>query len=61
MAAESLTLLVFPHVPVISDALGQHPLDAAAWLPVLVTPWLFLSAEEARTAIVRRRRHLPRP
>jgi len=55
VAVEALALLAFIYVPPIRDALGQHPLSPAQWLPVLATPWVLLGAEEARKAIVRRR------
>ena len=53
---EALALLAFVYVPPIADALGQQPLEPAQWLPVLVTPFVLLAAEEARKAVVRRRR-----
>jgi magnesium-transporting ATPase (P-type) len=56
VGVEALTLLAFVYVPGISHVLGQYPLSAAQWVPVLVTPWLFVAAEEARKAIVRARR-----
>ncbi|HEU4354735.1 MAG TPA: cation-transporting P-type ATPase, partial [Actinomycetota bacterium] len=56
VACEALVLLAFVYVPGISHVLGQRPLSAAQWLPILVTPWLFLAAEESRKAIVRARR-----
>jgi len=43
-------------VPPISDLLGQQPLSALAWIPILVAPWVFIAAEETRKAIVRRPR-----
>ena len=55
VAVEALTLLAFVYIPPISRALGQHPLGPAQWLPVLVTPWVLLAAEEARKALVRGR------
>jgi potassium/sodium efflux P-type ATPase len=54
VAVEALTLLAFVYVPPIQAALGQYPLKATQWLPVLVTPWILLAAEEARKAAVRR-------
>jgi P-type Ca2+ transporter type 2C len=52
---EALTLLAFVYVAPISHLLGQQPLDLLQWIPILVTPWLFIAAEEARKAAVRRR------
>jgi magnesium-transporting ATPase (P-type) len=46
--------------PPIAGVLGQQPLDAEQWLPILVTPWLLIAAEESRKAIVRRRRGVSR-
>ena len=55
VAIEALTLLAFVYVPPIRDLLGQQPLSALAWIPVLVAPWVFMAAEETRKAIVRAR------
>jgi magnesium-transporting ATPase (P-type) len=57
---EALTLLVLVYVPPIAGVLGQQPLEAEQWLPILVTPWLLLIAEESRKATVRRRRGVSR-
>ena len=56
VGVEALTLLAFVYVPGLSHVLGQEPLSIQQWLPVLVTPWLFLGAEEARKGVVRARR-----
>ena len=56
VAIEAFMLLAFIYVPPISDLLGQQPLSALAWIPILVAPWVFIAAEEARKAIVRRPR-----
>ncbi len=56
VAIEALTLLAFVYVPPISHLLGQEPLSALAWIPILVAPWLFVAAEETRKAVVRARR-----
>lgn len=63
VAIEVLTLLAFIYVPQIAQVLGQQPLDPVQWCPVLVVPWLFLAAEEARKALVRTlsRRTTPEP
>ncbi len=53
--AEALALLAFIYVPVVADALGQQPLTPLQWLPVLVTPFVLVAAEEARKAFVRAR------
>jgi len=53
VAIEALTLLAFVYVPPVARVLGQRPLDAEQWLPLLVTPWLLIAAEESRKAIVR--------
>lgn len=53
VAVEALTLLAFIYVPPIRDLLGQQPLTALEWIPVLVTPWVFIAAEETRKALVR--------
>jgi magnesium-transporting ATPase (P-type) len=55
LLAELLVLAVFVYVPAVYHVLGQHPLTPAQWLPVLVTPWLLLAAEEARKAFARGR------
>ncbi len=57
VAVEALMLAAFVYVPLIRHVLGQHPLSLGQWLPVLVTPWILLGAEEARKAVVRRRAH----
>ncbi len=56
VGVEALTLLAFVYVPPIAAVLGQRPLGALQWLPILVTPWLLIAAEEARKAVVRGRR-----
>jgi hypothetical protein len=56
VAIEAFTLLAFVYVPPIRDLLGQQPLSAIAWIPILVAPCVFIPAEETRKAIVRRRR-----
>jgi magnesium-transporting ATPase (P-type) len=52
---EAAMLLGFVYVPPVAEALGQHPLTVAQWLPVLVAPWLLVVAEETRKAALRRR------
>jgi hypothetical protein len=56
IAVEVLTLLAFVYVTPVAGMLGQRPLAAAQWLPVLAAPVLLLAAEEARKLVVRRRR-----
>lgn len=51
---EALALLAFIYLPPLAEALGQQPLQASQWLPVLATPWLLLGAEEARKGVARR-------
>jgi potassium/sodium efflux P-type ATPase len=48
-------LAVMVYVPAVARVLGQHPLTATQWLPVIVTPFLLLAAEEGRKALVRAR------
>ena len=55
IGVELATLLAFIYVPFLYDLLGGQPLSAAEWLPVIVTPFVLLGAEEARKAWVRRR------
>jgi magnesium-transporting ATPase (P-type) len=52
---ELVTLLAFIYVPFLYDLLGGQPLSPVEWIPVLVTPFVLLGAEEARKAWVRRR------
>ena len=56
LLAELIVLAAFVYVPTVYRVLGQHPLASAQWLPVFLTPWLLLGAEEARKAFVRGRR-----
>lgn len=56
LLAELLVLAAFVYVPTLYHVLGQHSLTLAQWLPVFVTPWLLLVAEEARKALARGRR-----
>jgi magnesium-transporting ATPase (P-type) len=59
---EALALAVFIYVPPVADAMGMQPLGRSEWLPILVTPFVLLAAEEARKAGVRARgRAHPRP
>ena len=60
VAVEGLALLAFIYLPWLSGVLGGAPLEASQWLPVLVTPWVLVGAEELRKAIVRRRARSPR-
>ena len=48
-------LAVMVYVPAVYRLLGQHPLTPEQWLPVVVTPFVLLGAEEARKAVVRAR------
>jgi magnesium-transporting ATPase (P-type) len=57
VSVEALALLAFIYVPPIREALGQNTLSLSQWLPVLITPWILLGAEEARKAVVRSHRN----
>jgi magnesium-transporting ATPase (P-type) len=52
---ELAMLIAFVYVGPLADLLGMRPLDLEHWLPVLVTPFVLLAAEEARKALVRAR------
>jgi potassium/sodium efflux P-type ATPase len=54
VAVEAVALAAFVYLPVIQGALGHQPLDRPQWLLVLITPLLFIVAEEARKAVARR-------
>jgi magnesium-transporting ATPase (P-type) len=60
IAAEALILLVFLYLPALAMILGQAPLPAAQWLPVLVTPFVLVGAEELRKLVARRMAPAPR-
>ncbi len=55
VATEALALLIFVYAPRISAALGNHALRPVEWLPLLVTPFVLMGAEESRKALVRGR------
>jgi magnesium-transporting ATPase (P-type) len=55
LVVEAVALVAFVYAPPVYHVLGQHPLTAAQWIPVLVAPWILLGAEEARKLFVRRR------
>jgi potassium/sodium efflux P-type ATPase len=55
VVVEAAALAAFVYVGPIADLLRQRPLGLAQWLPVLLTPIVFLAAEEARKAVARRR------
>jgi Cation transporting ATPase, C-terminus len=57
LAVELLALAAFVYAPPAYHVLGQHPLSAAQWLPIAVSPLLLLAAEEGRKALVRRRQN----
>lgn len=48
-------LLAFVQIPPLARLLGGESMTPQAWLPVLVTPFVFLTAEELRKAFVRGR------
>jgi magnesium-transporting ATPase (P-type) len=56
VVVEGIVLLAFVYVPPIAAALGGQPLGWGQWGPVLVTPFVLLTAEETRKSVVRRRR-----
>jgi hypothetical protein len=59
VVVELLTLLAFLYVPGLSDVLGNGPIRGAMWVPVAITPFLLLAAEEGRKLWVRRRTERP--
>ena len=59
VGVELLTLLAFLYVPGLSDVLGNGPITGVLWLPVAITPFLLLAAEEGRKLGVRRRTERP--
>lgn len=50
---ELLLLLVFIYFPPVATLLGHEPLEGAEWIPVLLTPCVFLFLEELRKAWAR--------
>jgi magnesium-transporting ATPase (P-type) len=56
LLVELLVLGVMVYIPGVYHVLGQHPLTPTQWLPILVTPFVLLTAEECRKAFVRARR-----
>jgi magnesium-transporting ATPase (P-type) len=54
IVVEVVMLIGFVYLEPVYTVLGQLPLSAAQWLPVLVTPFVLLAAEETRKAVVRR-------
>jgi magnesium-transporting ATPase (P-type) len=52
---ELAALLGFVYLPGLGSALGNHALSGREWLPIIGTPFVLFTAEEARKAIVRRR------
>jgi len=56
IVVEALILLVFLYLPALAMILGQAPLNAAQWVPVLITPFVLVAAEELRKLVVRRTR-----
>jgi len=53
LLAELAALAAFVYLPPLTHALGQQPLTAAQWVPILISPWVLLLAEEARKAVIR--------
>ncbi|HSR25597.1 MAG TPA: cation-transporting P-type ATPase, partial [Candidatus Eisenbacteria bacterium] len=54
VVVEAALLLALVYIPPLSDLLGQRPLKPAEWLPVLLSPFVLVAAEEARKLVVRR-------
>ena len=54
LLVELLALAAFVYVPPVYCVLGQHPLTPGQWIPILVSPWLLLLAEEIRKLVIRR-------
>ena len=54
LLVELLALAAFVYAPPVYHILGQRPLTPAQWIPILVSPWLLLLAEEARKLVIRR-------
>jgi magnesium-transporting ATPase (P-type) len=55
VAAEVVMLFGFLYLPGLSQVLGNGPITPELWVPVVVTPFLLLAAEEGRKAWVRGR------
>ena len=53
LLAELVTLAAFVYFPPVYRVLSQHPLTAAQWIPILVSPWVLLLAEETRKLVIR--------
>jgi magnesium-transporting ATPase (P-type) len=53
VAIEALVLMAFVYLPPVQRVLGHQPLTATQWLPVILTPFLLLAAEESRKLVVR--------
>jgi magnesium-transporting ATPase (P-type) len=54
---EAVVLIGFLYLRPLAEALGNGRLGLSAWLPILITPLLFLGTEEGRKAWVRAVRH----
>ncbi|MFN8233859.1 MAG: HAD-IC family P-type ATPase [Actinomycetota bacterium] len=55
VGVELVLLLGFLYVPGLSAVIGNGPVPAELWIPIVVTPFALLAAEEGRKAMVRRR------
>jgi hypothetical protein len=60
IGVEAVALLAFVYLGPLYTALGQEPLSLPQWLPVLMTPFVLVAAEETRKAVVRTRSHRTR-
>jgi magnesium-transporting ATPase (P-type) len=54
VTAELALLMAFLYLPGLYSVLGNAPISLELWVPVAVTPFVLLGAEEARKAVVRR-------
>jgi magnesium-transporting ATPase (P-type) len=54
VGAELVLLMLFLYVPGLSEVLGNGTMPAELWVPVAITPFVLLGAEEGRKAWVRR-------
>jgi magnesium-transporting ATPase (P-type) len=55
VVAEAIALAAFVYVAPVAAILEQRPLGLTQWVPIALTPMMFLAAEEARKATARRR------
>ena len=55
LLVELVALAAFVYAPPLFHVLGQHPLRAGQWIPIVLSPGILLGAEELRKLVVRRR------